>query len=209
MCFNETKSKTVSIWAGGRKYPIFAYGDNHLIDLAAITDWIEGLFFGVRESIGDKGFRFEDAFRDYARSVGLEIVHNGEITWDDGSIREADAIIKVGDRAIIIECVAAERPVDFEIAEPRRFAKRQEILTEKADQARSLTEKLENQPLARNLDLSWAAELQWIVVSHLSEFLWVENFPCFVDGRQCILDPIAACKWLSDMQESHDGVVPI
>lgn len=201
LCYDETKKNTVSLWAGGRKYPIFKYGDNHLFDIAAIIDWMQGLFFGVRQGVEVKGFRFEDVFRQYLRDKGIDVIHHGEITWADGSVREADAVIRVGDIAIVAECVAAERPVDFEITEPRRFAKRKQILEAKAVQVSSLVEKLQVDPEPRNLDLSWAREIKWIVVSHLPEFLWTEEFPCYAGARQCIMHPTSAGEWLTGLPQ--------
>lgn len=197
LCYSDSKKNTVSLWAGGRKYPLVPYGDNHIFDLAAVVDWLEGLFFGVRQGIGDKGLNFEEVFRQYLSSNEIDVIHNGDIVWKDGSVREADAVVRVGDVAIIAECVASERPVDFEITEPRRFAKRKEILEAKAVQARSLVEKLQEIPVTRNLDLSWARDIRWIVVSHLPEFLWTTEFPCYVDDRQCIMHPISAVEWMT------------
>lgn len=202
LCYAESKSNTVSLWAGGRKYPIIPYGGNLLFDLAAVLGWLEGLFFGVRNNVGEKGTKFEEIFRRYIRSENLDVIHNGEIFWEDASVREADAIIRVGDTAIVVECVAAERPVDFEIAEPRRFSKRKDILEAKAVQAKSLAEKLQEMPIARNLDLSWAQDIQWIVVSHLPEFLWSKEFPCYVDDRQCIMHPASAVEWMTRLKNS-------
>lgn len=206
LCYADGKDKTVSLWAGGRKYPIVPYGDNHLFDLSAVPDWIEGLFFGVRDGVADKGFNFEEVFRQYLRSNEIDVIHNGNIVWEDGSAREADAVVRVGEIAIIAECVAAERPVDYEITEPRRFAKRKDILEAKADQARSLAEKFQETPSARNLDLSWASDIRWIVVSHLPEFLWTNEFPCYADGRQCIMHPISAANWMTRLaQQAEDN----
>lgn len=192
LIYDPTKQERVSLWSGGQKFPLVPFGEHFLFDVAAVNQWREGLFFRVADRIGTKGTVFEDHFRNYLSSSGFEIVHHGELHWPDGSVREADALVKVGSKLVIFECVASERPVDFEISEPTRFKRRTEILTEKCVQAHSLAEKFRDEPSPVNLDCSWATDVEWFVVSHLLEFIWTTDFPAMEAGQPRILDPVAA-----------------
>lgn len=199
LVYNKSKQRTVSLWANGKKYPLVPFGDGYIFDIVSVIDWLSGLFFGVRDKIGDKGFKFEDVFRQYLSDEGFDVAFFGDIEWPDGTKREVDALVRVGTTAVVLECVAAERPVDFEIAEPRRFAARKDILEAKAVQARSLRDKIVGSPIANNVNFDWAKDVRWAVVSHLPEFLWTTAFPCFDGPHESIVDPLTAAKLLRNI----------
>ncbi|TXI83078.1 MAG: hypothetical protein E6Q40_11615 [Cupriavidus sp.] len=195
----EVKNQ-VGLWAGGKRFPIVQDGPIMVFDVVAIPDLIERLFFKVGDKDSAKGGAFESSFREYISKQKFEIIHFGELRWADGSKREADAIVRVNNTLVVLECVSSERPLDFEISRPKTHAKRIERLKEKIDQASSLVDAIYKSPKGANFDFSWNTKVIFRVVSPHHEFLWSKSYPCFDDmGRRLIVDPEQCKRFLSSL----------
>ena len=72
----------------------------------------------------------------------------------------------------LFECVAIERPLDYEIGRPKTLAGRQHRLSQKLDQANSLKAFVSNNPAGRNYDFSRATKFVSAVVSPFVEWIW-------------------------------------
>jgi hypothetical protein len=194
------RSKQIALWAGGKRYPLLPHDKVTLIDLAAIEPFIEGLFFRVGDVSKLKGAAFEESIRQYLAGEGFPLDKYGRIRWMDGLEREIDAAFRVKDTLVIFECISAERPLDFELAKPKTYEKRIQILSEKLQQAESLAKAIEVNPIGRNFDFSWAKGVEWRVLSPHHEFLWSEGPPCFTpQGQPRIVEPFAALELLKHL----------
>jgi hypothetical protein len=101
-----------------------------------------------------------------------------------GDPRELDAGVRKGNRLILFECVSIERPLDYEISNPRKIARRISRLDVKVTQAITLQQFVENNRRGRNYDFSWAEETLAFVLSPFVEWtrnrsdrLWVGDTP--------------------------------
>lgn len=190
LSFSEKKRDQVGLWAGGKRFPIVTDGPVIVIDLGAMIDMVERLFFKVGDKTNKKGTAFEDVFREHLKRENFEIVHIGELRWPDGQKREVDAAVRISDTLVLLECVSPERPLDFEIARPKTYDKRVERLQEKLEQAGSLASAISDNPKGKNFDFSWSTNIDFRVVSPQHEFLWTKGEPCFDNlGKRRILNP--------------------
>jgi len=170
-----------------------------LIDAAAIAPILVNLFFSVREQTGAKGFAFEDSARAMLAEAGLDIVFAGEVEFADGTKREIDAAVRIGDRLVLIECFSFEKPVDYELAKPGIFEARIERIAEKIEQAHSLATKLAVHPTGKNFDFSWAKALDWRLAVPSVEFAWEINADHFdADGVPRVLQLSELRRFLAE-----------
>lgn len=189
----------IGLWSGGKRPLLLPVHNGLLIDAAAFLPILTNLFFGVREPSGEKGFIFEDSARSMLRAAGLDIVFAGEITLADGSKREIDAAIRIGDRLILVECFSFEKPVDYELAKPGIFAKRIERVAAKVEQARSLAEVVAASPKGTNFDFSWAVAIDWRLATPSVEFAWKLDKKLFdADGVPRVLQLSELSRFLTD-----------
>ena len=72
----------------------------------------------------------------------------------------------------LFECVSIERPMDYEIGNPKTFETRKDQLEKKIDQALSLAEFLRQNPSGANYDYSRVRQFEALVVSPFVEWLW-------------------------------------
>jgi hypothetical protein len=103
----------------------------------------------------------------------------GELRWTSGNPREIDASVRIGDKLVLIECFSYELPLDYEIGKPSIFERRKVFILEKLDQARTLAERVANEPKGTNFDVSWAKTIDWRVISPFVEFAWHLDEPLF------------------------------
>jgi hypothetical protein len=91
---------------------------------------------------------------------------------DNGEVPELDAGVRIGNKLIVMECVSVERPLDYEIANPKTIEYRQQRLDEKVTQALSLAEFIRSNPTGRNYAFNDVEEVEAYVVSPFYEWIW-------------------------------------
>lgn len=168
---NETIQGRISLWSNGPKSVVIPADGVCLVDLASVPALLRSIFVFMTDRFGESGTVFEKLFRGALKRRGFE-VHSGKLVAEDGSERELDAGVRVGDRIYLFECVSIERPLDYEIGRPQTIAVRQKRLSEKLAQAKSLHEFVSENPSGRNYDFSQATEFGWAVVSPFIEWIW-------------------------------------
>jgi hypothetical protein len=104
------------------------------------------------------------------------------LRWPTGEPREVDAAVRIGSRLVLVECVSYELPIDYDIGKPSVFEKRKEFILKKIEQAKTLADRITEQPKGTNFDFSWAKSIDWRVVSPFVEFAWHVNEP-LIDER--------------------------
>ncbi|QGZ93526.1 hypothetical protein [Terricaulis silvestris] len=173
LALSKISAKNIGLWSGGKRPLLVPMPDRgYMLDLVAVIPLLTSLFFGVKADGNAKGSSFEEASREAFREAGLDLVRHGRLEWLDGAWREADAIMRDGDRLVVFECVAVEEPVDLEISKPQVFADRKDRIAPKLCQAASLAEALRARPKGANFDFGWAKKFDWRVVCPHHEFAW-------------------------------------
>ena len=180
-----------------------------MIDLAAILPVLQTLFFGVRKAHAG-GVSFENAVRNAILARGLDLCLQGQLKWKNGNPREVDAAVRIGDRLVLIECFSYEMPLDYEVGKPSVFDKRKEFILEKVDQARTLAERVANEPKGTNFDVTWAKSVEWRVVSPFVEFAWQLDEPLYDDaGLPRVLQVQELLGHLKDQAVPTASLVPM
>lgn len=169
---NLSSQANIGLWSGGKRPILIPAMNGLMIDLAAITPLLETLFFGVRKTQQLGGAAFEEAVRNALKSRRLNVCVKGKLRWADGGPREVDAGVRIGDRLVLVECFSYEMPLDYERGKPSIFETRKKFMAEKLEQARSLAQRIKDEPKGTNFDASWATEVDWRVVSPFVEFAW-------------------------------------
>ena len=172
LLLTESTATFIGLWSGGKRPLLLPVHDGLMIDTTAILPILTSLFVGVRESTGSKGDVFEESARAMLCAAGLDIVFNGEIVFDDGSVREIDAAVRIGDRLVLVECFSFEKPLDYELAKPGIFQSRIGRIGEKITQAQTLAEAITCSPKGTNFDFSWANSIEWRLATPSVEFAW-------------------------------------
>lgn len=181
--------RAMAIWSTGPYLPIVPYGDDAVvIDLCALIFVLRSLFYRVRDETGEKGTAFEEEFRRALVSRKFALEKIGKIYHNDGSDREIDASVRIGDDLYLFECYASERPLDFEIGKIATVETRNANLADKLDQANTLRDFVLEEKRGRNYDFSWAKEVHAFLVSPFVEWIW-ERSPALwaLDGTPRIL----------------------
>jgi hypothetical protein len=175
---SEAAQKNIGLWSGGKRPILIPSMGKFMIDLAAILPVLQTIFFGLRKASAG-GESFENAVRKAIRARGLDLCLEGQVKWKNGSPREVDAAVRLGDRLVLIECFSYELPLDFEVGKPSVYNKRKDFILEKVDQARTLAERIAKDPKGTNFDVTWAKSIEWRVVSPFVEFAWQIDEPLY------------------------------
>jgi len=162
----------IALWSGGKRPIILPALDGVKIDLAAIVPFLSRIFFGLKKVPQVGGEAFEESVRKAVTASDFEIPLQGKIHWKDGAEREVDVSVRIDDRLVILECFSYELPLDYEIGKPSVFECRKKFISGKLSQASSLADRLANEPVGRDFDVSWARTVEWRVVSPFVEFAW-------------------------------------
>ena len=173
----------IGLWSGGKRFPLIPHGTVRIVDYEGFSPLLLGLFVGIQYEQGERGSVFEDSFRRALIAEGFDLAFVGEIVAKDGSKREIDASVRIGDELVLLECRSIERPLDFEIGRPRTLQRRQEFLQEKVNQVMTLEDFIRLQPIGRNYDFSWARRLEAFVVSPFVEWIWDYSSRLWYDDR--------------------------
>lgn len=174
LTLDEKKQNTIGIWSMGPRYVLIPYQDFYFYDLSAWLQVFRNLFYGLRnyDPRNQKGKLFESTYADFARQSGLDVVlESTEIIVGDQP-RELDVAIRVENCLFVCECRASERPLDFEIGNPKTIKARCDDLQQKNIQVTSLVALLRQNPKGKGYDFSWATEMVPIVVSPYTEWIW-------------------------------------
>jgi hypothetical protein len=107
--------RRMSIWSSGPFLPLIPHGSATVIDIVAFTYVLSTLFYQVRDRDGEKGQVFEQELTTALIASGCQIAQSGRIRNARRAEREIDVAVRVGDKLFLLECVASERPLDFEI----------------------------------------------------------------------------------------------
>jgi hypothetical protein len=179
---SEDVQKRISPWSNGPRCVIIPTDGFCLVDLVSLPALLHSIFVFMTDRFGERGTVFEKLFKEALERRGFD-VQSGKLVAHDGSERELDAGVLVGDRMYLFECVSIERPLDYEIGRPKTMAVRRERLSQKLDQAKSLHAFVSKNPSGRNFDFSGAREFVWAVVSPFVEWIWDLGSELWLDSR--------------------------
>ena len=172
LVLDDSKRSQIGLWSGGRRFPLVPYEASYGINLEGIPSLLYGLFVRVAHETNEKGTVFEKEFQAALRARDYEVPCVGEITNNNGNMREIDASVRLGSDLVLFECRSSERPLDFEIGRPKTLKERCRILEEKVTQVLSLRDFVTAHPVGRNYDFSWARNVSAFVVSPFVEWTW-------------------------------------
>jgi hypothetical protein len=188
----------ISLWTGGPRDILIPFSDEQtLADQEPLGSILQTLFFGVQYDQTSKGTLFEVEFRQALKQAGFA-VFSGELEPQEGKPRELDAGVIVNKKLVLMECVSIERPLDYEIGNPKTFSVRQTRLDEKVTQALSLAEFVRAEPKGRNYAFEGFDEIVTFVVSPFFEWIWERSDRMWVDGRPRILSAAEALEYLGE-----------
>lgn len=176
---SKSAQGNIGLWSGGKRPVLVPSMHALMIDLAAIMPFLHTLFFGLKKVSPFGGEAFEESVRVALRSRGLDICLRGILRWQDGSEREVDAAVRLGDRLVLIECFSYELPLDYEVGKPSVFEMRKQFILDKLTQARTLCDRMTKEPKGTNFDVSWATTIEYRVASPFVEFAWHFSEPLF------------------------------
>lgn len=196
LSISNNNQKSISLWSGGPQFAIVPGASRYVaIDLEGVPRILQTLFYRMAHEQSDRGPLFERALKEALRRQGF-LVFDGKLRAEDDSEREMDAGVRVGNVLYIFECVSVERPLDYEIGNPKTFAFRRERLEEKIDQALSLRNFIRENDKGRNYDFSWAEKILPFVVSPFEEWVWDRSEKLWENGIPRILSAAEAFRML-------------
>jgi hypothetical protein len=196
---------SISFWSGGPRYLIVPAGVHHAVDLQGIPILLNTLFVRLSHDQSHRGTVFEEAFRRALQARGYD-VRNGKLKSMAAGERELDAGVVLGNTLYAFECVSVERPLDYEIGNPRTIECRCKRLGEKVDQALWLAAFLIDNHKGANYDFSNVTRVVPLVVSPFEEWIWDRSARLWLDAvTPRILSADEALEFLS--RTSTSGVL--
>ena len=157
------------------------------------------LFFRVQHDQTNRGTLFEVEFREALKRAGFE-VEFGEFGLPcAGNPRELDAGVRINTKLILMECVSIERPLDYEIGNPKTFQHRKARLEEKVDQALILAEFVRENPKGKNYSFENISQIESYVISPFCEWIWEYSNRLWIGDRPRILSAREAVDYLSSL----------
>lgn len=193
---------SISLWSSGPRHLLLPFSADHrILDLYPLGLILLTLFFRVQHDQTNRGTLFEVEFREALKHAGFE-VESGELTPHAGNPRELDAGVRIGTKLILMECVSIERPLDYEIGNPKTFQHRKERLEEKVEQALSLAEFVRENPKGTNYSFENISQIESYVISPFCEWIWEHSNRLWINDRPRILSAREAIDYLS----SHTSV---
>lgn len=172
----------ISLWTRGPRFPLVKAQDAHIVDFYGVARYLHNAFVGVKEESKQRGYRFEDAFRQALSDAGF-CLERREFTFLDGSKAEADAVFYLGSDLIVVDCLSMWMPLDYEISRPKTMAYRRPQIEEKVARSLRRVEKLKSNSKGRNFDFTGANRIVAVVASPFVEWLWDESAELWIDAR--------------------------
>ena len=170
----SSNQENIGIWSNGPKPVLIKSNDVYILEYSAIYYVLKNLFFGLQhyDSKNRKGFEFEVSLCELARNNKFDVILDSTKIKTQNHNREVDVGIRVGDKLYLFECKCFERPLNFDIGEPKTINHRIEELDKKLEQADTLREFVIGNSKGTNYDFSWATEVHSYVVSPYTEWVW-------------------------------------
>lgn len=177
LTLTSKKQSLVSLWSSGPRYIFIPFQNHFICDYSAWFTIFRTLFFGLRnyDPASKKGIEFEDTFASMAKKNGLEVVIQSKDIRSGTQKREVDVGVRINNHLYLLECKAAERPIDFAIGNPKSINSRIKDFSDKISQATSLEGFVKKNKQGDNYDFSWATEVTGIVVSPYTEWIWSKS----------------------------------
>lgn len=201
------RQSQISLWSGGPRFLSMPLGRYHsLIDAHPIAAILQTLFYRVQHDASKRGTLFEDEFRYALERMGFQ-PQSGELHAYCGEVREADAAIKIETTLVLFECVSVERPIDYEIGNPKTLASRQERLEKKVGQVLSLAEFIRSNPVGKNYDFHDVENIEAYVISPFYEWIWELSDRLWVNGRPRIMAATEALEFLQSFGAAKFGSI--
>jgi hypothetical protein len=191
--------ESISLWSGGPRHLLIPFREDHLlVDASPLPSILRTLFFRVQHDQSSRGSLFEQEFRAALTQIGLP-PESGELHAAEGDPRELDAGVRIGKKLILIECVSIERPLDYELGNPKTLENRKERLDSKIDQALSLAEFIRLNPSGRNYSFVDIEEIEVYVVSPFYEWIWDRSDRLWVGKNPRIMAASEAIAYLQSL----------
>lgn len=174
LTLKDSKQSGIGIWSNGPKPVLVKSNGVYILEYTSIYYLLKSLFFGLRhyDSENRKGFEFESSLCELARNNRFDVVFESAELKTQNKKREVDVAIRVGNKLYLFECKCFERPLNFDIGEPKTISRRTEELSRKLEQADTLRNFVINNSKGTNYDFSWATEIHSYVVSPYTEWVW-------------------------------------
>jgi hypothetical protein len=168
----ESQEK-MSLWSLGPRPVIIPFRDTQIIDIGGMQGILTNLFFGVREPQQERGIEFERILREEALHRGYNLLPDRILRVSDIQYREADLVVRINNTLILCDCRSIERPLDWVIGKPSTIDHRNSLINKKVHQVLSLRSFVDENPVGRNYDYSWADEVYSIGV--LPDIEWIPS----------------------------------
>ncbi|MEO3684036.1 nuclease-related domain-containing protein [Shewanella vesiculosa] len=171
---NEDKQNNIGIWSRGPQYVLIGIEKGFLCDSSSWHFLIQNMFYGLQhyDPKSIKGHEFEFALADILKNNHFDVVMNSFVIRKEGINREIDVAVRIRDNLYLFECKASERPLNFDIGNPKTISSRIIDFKKKLEQAESLTKFVLENKVGNNYDLSWAESVNYFVVSPFTEWVW-------------------------------------
>jgi len=166
------KQESICLWSQGPRFCFIPHGEYVVTDTQGVYGVLETLFYGVPMNQDDKGTAFENSVREALAAADIDVLSERKLRARTGKEKEIDVGVRVADTLYILECRASERPLDYHLCKPSVIDKRNEYLSEKVDQVLSVVEFIQQTPVGRNYNFSWARKITGVVVSPFVEWIW-------------------------------------
>jgi hypothetical protein len=177
LTIDDSNQKNIGIWSNGPKPVLMKSNNMYILEYTSIYYLLKNLFFGLRhyDPKNKKGFEFEDSLCELARKNRFDVILDSTEIKTQSQQREVDVGVRVGDKLFLFECKCFERPLNFDIGEPKTINHRIEELDKKLVQADTLREFVMENRKGTNYDFSWATEIYSYVVSPYTEWVWSKD----------------------------------
>lgn len=174
LTLKDSKQNNIGIWSNGPKPVLIKSNSMYILEYTSIYYLLKNLFFGLRyyDPKNKKGFEFEDSLCELARNNRFDVILNSTEIKTQNQNREVDIGVRVGDKLFLFECKCFERPLNFDIGEPKTINHRIKELDQKLEQADTLKKFVMENRKGTNYDFSWATEIHSYVVSPYTEWVW-------------------------------------
>ncbi|MBW3531894.1 hypothetical protein [Shewanella sp. NKUCC06_TVS] len=183
---SEGKQRNIGVWSRGPQYVLIALDEGYLCDSSSWHFLFQNMFYGLRhyDPNSVKGHEFEATLSDVLKENDFDVIKNSCVIASGERKREIDVAVRVQDNLYLFECKASERPLNFDIGNPKTIEKRTKDLKEKLVQADSLKDFVLENKVGNNYDFSWAKNVNSCVVSPFTEWIWAIDHYLWTDCKK-------------------------